>query len=119
MTTALPTAGLIEDLEDLAGQLDHAQTLTRSGSVVDLTGLSDQVSRICADVEDIASTGDKPPALVDALEAVLDRMDRLGELMQTEQANLAGSVDGLSHHKRAVTAYGKAPPSTPGKAPRR
>lgn len=111
---------LIDDLEALSGRLDSAHEMTRGGAVVDLTGLSEQVGRICGEVERLAGTGEKPPAIAQALEGVLERMDRLESLMKSEQANMAGSVDGISHHKRAVTAYGKAPPSTqPQKPPRR
>ena len=102
---------LIESIEALSDMLGAVEELTKTDTLIDLNWLSDQVGYICENVEILTASGEHPPKIIKAMEDVLNRMDRLGELILIKRDLYSDTVDDLTHHRRAVTAYGRAPAS--------
>jgi hypothetical protein len=102
-------------LQEAAVAVDAADTLIRQGQIIDLAGLESHVDTVCTDIAKL------PPASCAGLKPVLikliDGLNKLARRIAEQHESVADKLQGLSTHRKAVTAYA-ADPTKPGRSRR-
>ncbi len=100
-------------LQEAAVAVDAADTLIRQGQIIDLAGLESHVDTVCTAITKL------PPASCAALKPILikliDGLNGLARKIADQHESVAGKLQGLSSHRKAVTAYA-ADPAKPGRS---
>lgn len=100
-------------LKEATVAVDAADMLMGQGQIIDLNGLEHHVDGICATIAKL------PPAkcagLKPALIMLIDGLNTLARKLSEQHDEVAGRLQGLSSHRKAVTAYA-SDPTKPGRS---
>ncbi len=100
-------------LQEAAVAVDAADTLIRQGQIIDLAGLESHVDTVCTAITKLppASCAELKPILI----KLIDGLNGLAQKIADQHESVAGKLQGLSSHRKAVTAYA-ADPAKPGRS---
>ncbi|WP_029008865.1 hypothetical protein [Azospirillum halopraeferens] len=107
-------------LAAVAAALAQARDEAEGGAWLDLDGLGERVRTVCDAALALAPEEARP--LLARLEAVVDALDSLAAVLARQRDALAAAGPVIGPHtarRRAVAAYGAAPPPGPADPPDR
>lgn len=88
-------------LDTLIDRLGAAEAILVQGDDIDLTGLEDEVKRVCRAAENSAGPAAEP--VVIRFQEITDRLDRIANLIQDRLNGVSGHSDHA--RARAIAAY--------------
>jgi hypothetical protein len=88
---------------DIASFIDQSRTLLHQGALTELAGLDEQVRILCDAVLQLSQ--DERVRYADKLQELLGGLKALGDEMVVSREKLANEIRGVSHLKKANTAY--------------
>ena len=78
----------LADVEALRELVGKGRELVEAGNTVDMTNLQEEVSRICASIQELPPVD--PIAVTEAIEGLVIDLSSLAELLASQQAPSAG-----------------------------
>ena len=99
------TEEIVGEIGHAAGLIDAFRQVAGAGNSVDLSGLDKLVETLCATIVTLPAAERNP--LKSSLLALIDDLNRLVKILETQQHDASDGLKGVSSRHRAVSAYGK------------
>ena len=99
------TEEIMGEIGHAAGLIDAFRQTASAGNAIDLSGLDSLVETLCASIATLPAADRNP--LKSKLLALIDDLNRLVEILETQQQGASDELKGISSRHRAVSAYGK------------
>ncbi len=99
MTTFNPD----ELFNGIAQFVSDSQALLLEGGMMEIAGLDDRVRELCEAVLELSQ--EERVRYADRLQQLLGDLNALGEALVVQRDAVSNELQGLSHHRKANTAY--------------